>query len=516
MDLGYAFFSRNARLYPNKPAIVDGEQCLSFSQLNERVNRLVNALAARGVEKGDRVAILAQNCGEYYEVFGAGEKGGRIVVPLNWRLVGRELCYQINNAEPAVLIVGEGYVDLVESIRPEIPCVQHYLVLGDQRPGFEAYESFLAEGSPAEPEVEIKPDDPVYILYTSGTTGIPKGAVLTQRGQMHNAELMLGEQGIRPGERVLTVLPMFHLAAKNVMNYHLMRGNTGYVMAKFDPGEVLETIEREKITHVHVAPTMLVFMLEVPDISRYDLSSLNTILYATAPMPVDLLKRCIEVFGPVFQQAYGQTESGPLITLLHKEDHKTVGTPAELRRLGSCGLPVIGVQVRVVDENGSEVRPGEVGEITARSDLIMSGYWNNPEATAQAIRDGWLHTGDLATVDEDGYVYIVDRKKDMIISGGENVYPREVEEVLYTHPAVLEVSVIGAPDPRWGESVRAVVSLRQGTTVTEQELIDYCRGRLAGYKRPKSVVFVDTFPKNPSGKILKRELRKMFSQPMGT
>ena len=516
---------RNEKLYPNKLAVICGDRRVTFAELEARVNRLVNALLARGVRKGDRIAILAKNCVELFEVYGAAEKGGFIIVPLNWRLQPHELAVLINDCSPSVLFVEQGYVEAINSIRAQVPGVGHFVAIGTEAAGSEAvadlegfgagyqnYEAVLQGASVEDAGIEVLEDDVAYIIYTSGTTGLPRGAMHTHRGQVEDARTLSLEIGIVPSDVYLSTMPLFHIGGHAVALAYFHRGATNLVMRDFDAEEMLRLIHRERVTSVQVVPTMIAFALDLPNLASYDVSSLRTIFYASAPMPVALLRRSMEVFGNIFFQAYGQTESGPVITVLRKEDHVPNGSEREVRRLASCGRAALDVDVRVVDEQGREVRPGEVGEIIARSDWNMIGYWNQPELTEQTIRKGWLYTGDMATVDEDGYIYIVDRKKDMIISGGENIYPREVEEVLYRHPAVLEAAVIGVPDDKWGESVKAVVVLKSGASATEAEIIEHCKAGLASYKKPKSVDFVQVLPKTPSGKVLKRDLRERYWQ----
>jgi acyl-CoA synthetase (AMP-forming)/AMP-acid ligase II len=408
------------------------------------------------------------------------------------------------------LLVSDEYVPTIGKLQSELPGIQHFISLDGQATGMQAYQALLDAQPTRDPHIAITPDDLAYIMYTSGTTGRPKGAMLTHRGQVADAQSMLMELSLRPSDKHLAVMPFFHVGGRAVPLTHFYRGCTIAISSGFDPTQALTLIERHRLNTIQVVPTMIAFMLDLPDLDRFDVSSLNMIFYASSPMPVELLRRAIDKFGSIFVQGYGQTESGPLSTLLGKEDHVTGGTAEQLRRLASAGRPVMNVEARVVDFEGRDVPHGEVGEIIVRSDLNMSGYWNNPEATAEAIRDGWLHTGDMATMDDAGYIYIVDRKKDMIVSGGENIYPREVEEELYAHPAVLEAAVIGVPDPVWGESVKALVVLKKDARTSEEELIEHCKTHLASYKKPKSVEFRKELPKTPSGKILKRVLREKY------
>lgn len=503
-------FTRNAKLYPNKVGIVYGDRRLTYQELNLRVNRLISAMYARGIGKGDRVAILSKNCPEYMEAYGLAEKGGIILVPLNWRLVARELKFMLADSGAKAIIVSQEYLQTINSIRQELPEMKIYISLESPAQGYEGYEDLMAKGSPGEPSIYIDPEDVAYIIYSSGTTGLPKGIMLTHAGQLDCAISQLTE--LRSGQHSvsLTVIPLFHSGGKSSTLSHFFRGCTLVFIKEFDTREVLEAIQREKVTVTQMVPSMVAFLLDYPDFAQYNLSSLQTIFYVGAPMPLGLLKRAIQAFGPVFCQGYGLTESGPLATFFCREDHITEGDSKVLERLKSCGKPALICEVRVVNEHGQDVKPGEVGEIAVKNRRLMKGYWNQPEKTGDTLRNGWLYTGDMATVDEEGYLYIVDRKADLIISGGENIYPREIEEVLYTHPAVLEAAVIGVPDDKWGETVKAFISLKQGTTVSETEIIDFCKQNLASYKKPKSVEFLSEIPKNASGKILKTVLRNKF------
>jgi len=371
----------------------------------------------------------------------------------------------------------------------------------------------MEEGSEAEPQVEIKGDDLMNIFLTSGTTGRPKGALRTHHHNCLNALSAAIEVGVRPDDRVLLLFPFYHVTFEDRF-CHLMLGNT-FVLRRegsFDPAQVLDLLSKHRITICQFVPTMISSMLENKDIETYDLSALRLILYAAAPMPVELLKKAMGRFKCGFMQFYGQTETGPMTTILRPEDHVLEGAPHEVERLASCGRPVLIFDAMVVDETGKEVAPGQVGELVVRSETTVGGYWELPEESAATMKGGWLHTGDFARRDEEGFIFIVDRKGDMIISGGKNIYPREIEEVLYQHPQVREAMVIGVPDPHWGESVKAIVVLKNGVKVEAQEIIDFCKQNLASYKKPKTVEFWDSLPKSPTGKLLKRVVRDKFLQ----
>jgi acyl-CoA synthetase (AMP-forming)/AMP-acid ligase II len=379
----------------------------------------------------------------------------------------------------------------------------------------EAYGDLLEGLSTDEPEAKVCPEDHLVIFYTSGTTGTPRGAVYSHGAKLENTLVKALDIGLASGDRHLVVLPMFHIGGDSHIWPFFLTGGCNVISPKptFDPKEMMQTINDERITDVHIVPTQLVALLNLPEMERHSLPSLKRVWYAASPMPVEVLKRGISAFGPIFLQGYGQTESGPHTTVLGKADHLRASESEDgVKALASCGKPCIGVHMRIVDLEGQDVPAETVGEIIVRSRRIMSEYWRRPEETAVAIEDGWLHTGDLGYYDEEGYVYIVDRKKDMIITGGENVFPKEVEEVLYRHPAVLEAAVIGVPDAYWVERVHAVIALRKDVQVTEQEIINFCREHIAKYKAPKSVEFVDDLPKNPQGKILKKVLRAKYQK----
>jgi len=504
---------RNALLYPDREAFVYGPQRVTFAEYNARVNSLIHALWSMGVKKGDVIGILSWNCLDYVDVYGAAMKGGFIVSPFNPRLQASELDYLLNYSEANTLFVGPELVEIVESLRPRLSRVKHFISFEGSVPNMIAHRDLLATHSREEPDIQVEEDDPLAIIYTSGTTGVPRGALYTQRRFLDDTRTLVIIMGLQPGDKHIQIMPLFHIGGGTHFRAFFYIGGTTVIMPQrsFDPAATLQVIQDEKATDIDIVATHLVAMLALPDLDKYDLSSLKRMWYAASPMPVEVLKRGMKTWGPIFAQAYGETESGPAITDLPRQDHCVLDKPLEEQKiLASAGRPSIGVHVRVVDDKDNDVKPGEVGEIIVQSKHIMVEFWHKPDETRETLINGWLHTGDMGTYNERGYVYIVDRKRDMIISGGENIYPREVEETIYQHPSVLEAAVIGIPDPYWVEKVHAVVTLKEGASLTEQELIDFCKQTLARYKAPKSVEFVDALPKNPAGKILKRELREKY------
>jgi long-chain acyl-CoA synthetase len=433
---------------------------------------------------------------------------------LNTRLAAAEFEFILNDGEVKALILGPEFLPIYEQFRAGTPGLRHVIVTnGDCPAGTIDYDTLVANNPPLDHSVrEWDEDEMLDLCYTGGTTGLPKGVMLTQRNVVSNAEHAIMTFGFGEGDTWLHVAPMFHLADAWACYALTMIGGRHVFTPSFTPQGTLEAIQQHRVTKTILVPTMINFIVNFPGKDGYDLTSLDTLIYGASPMPVDRLLAAVKVFGPILLQAYGMTETAPLATAWQKSWLNFAGGEAEMKRLSSCGREISGVEVRVVNqETGLDVKPGEVGEVLMRGPNVMLGYWKRPKETAEALRDGYMHSGDVATVDSENFVYIVDRAKDMIISGGENVYSTEVENAIFEHPAVLEAAVIGVPDERWGEAVLAVVVPREGMTVTPEAIIEHCKGLIAGYKCPKQVVIQsEPLPTSGPGKILKTEIRKPY------
>ena len=511
MNVGY-LVTRAARQFPGRIAVIEGDRCSTFAQVNERSNRIANALAGLGVRPGDRVAVITHNCLEYVELEFALSKGGFVAVPLNSRLATKDHLFMIADAGANTLVLGRGFGNLFVGLEDQMPQVERVIALGEPGHGQVTYEELATQGSPNDPATlnTVTMSDLHNIMYTSGTTGRPKGVIHTHRVKWTTTLNLLTDLGpIRADDKLLHVAPLTHGTGFFVLPWFI-RGAANVILPGADPRQVCETIEREQVTTFKLVPTVLVRLLASPELDQHDLSSLHTIIYGASPMPVDKLREGLRRFGPVFAQIYGQAEAPITICVLPKEDHVLDGAPEQTRRLAAAGRPFTNVAVRVVDDNNQDLAPGEVGEVILKGDHTMIGYWNLPQATAESLRDGWVYTRDLGYIDDTGYVYLVDRKSDMIISGGFNVYPREIEEVLYTHPEVLEACVFGVPDEKWGEAVKATLVLRPNGRADPAALIDYCGRHLAGFKKPKSIDFMSELPKNAYGKIQRNVLRDPY------
>ena len=505
--------AHSKKISGTRQAVACGETRYTWEELDQRTDALARGLASLGVVRGDRVAVLMLNCHRYLELYYACARMGAVIVPLNIRLARQEIVFILNDSESKVLIVDKPFA-LYATGRDTFPAVERVVYCGEETPeSMINYDDVVSKGSHMQESVdqEMEDDDLAGLFYTGGTTGRAKGVVLSHKNVMSNAINSIIAFGFTNQDKRLHAAPMSNIADIGGVFALTMSGACHVFIPTFDPMHVLEAVQKEQVTVTVLVPTMLNAMLYHPDVDKYDFSSIRRLIYGASPMPVELLKRGLQKWGQIFAQGYGMTETSPLLTVLDPVDHILDGTPEQVRRLSSCGKEVLGVEVRVVNIEGEDVHPGEIGEIIARGPNVMLGYWRMPEATSAAIVEGWMHTGDLATIDEENYIYIVDRTKDMIISGGENIYSVEVENALYTHPAVLEVAVIGIPDKTWGEAVHAVVVCKPGMQVTSDKLIEHSRSLIAGYKVPRSVEFSqDALPKSGAGKILKRDLREKY------
>lgn len=500
----------NCKKYPERTCVVDGNIRLTYGEMERRASRLAHGLAGMGVSPGDRVAIFQTNCYQFAEMIYAIAKIGGIIVTLNFRLVGEETAYILNNSSAKVLLAGDRYAGMIESIRKVTPSLEQCICIGTPQPGMVEYEALLAaEKEDPCPCVTVDKDDTAYLIYTSGTTGRPKGAMLTY----DNVKSLFPEEneGTASLGAMLVNVPMYHIAGINTAIIALHNAEKLVFLAQFEPGLFLDTIEKEAVGYAYVVPTMLQAILDYPDFSRCNLSSLKLIGYGASPMPLDLLLRAKRELPTDYANYFGMTEAMGTISACSEEDHKLEGSDEEIahktHRLSGIGHEIAGMEVRIFDDQDREVPAGTVGEIVARGRKIMKGYWRNPAATEETLRSGWLHTGDLAFMDEDGYLYLQGRKKDMIIRGGENIYPVEIEAVLEKHPQVAEAAVIGVPDAYWGEIVKAVIVLKPGQKVTQEEIIDYCKQHMASYKKPALVEFRSSLPRNAMQKVLKTVLR---------
>jgi acyl-CoA synthetase (AMP-forming)/AMP-acid ligase II len=490
----------HGRQQPDGAALVHAGRTTTYGALDRAASRVANALIAEGIGPQARVAHLDKSTDQFFELLFGVAKANAVMVSVNWRLAPPEVLHIVNDAEAEILFVGEEYVPVVEKIRDGLKTVRRIIAFGKP---FETWQ----EAQPAtDPNLPTRPTDTAVQFYTSGTTGLPKGAELINRNFSSMMPLWTKEWLLAPGVPNLVCLPMFHIGGAGWGIAGLFAGATNHVVREFVPAEILATVERERLQVMLLVPAMILFLLQAPQIRETDLSSLRLIVYGAAPIPAELLKQAMAVFPCGFQQVYGLTETTGAITVLPTADHD----PNDAQKLLSCGYAQEGVELRIVGDDGKDLPTGKVGEIAVRSAQVMGGYWKLPEATARAVQGDWFFTGDAGYLDDKGYLYIYDRVKDMIVSGGENIYPAEVESALFGHPSVADVAVIGVPDERWGEAVKAVVVKKPDIDVTPAELIEWARERVAGYKLPKSVDFIDALPRNPTGKILKRELRKAY------
>jgi len=507
-----------ARVFGRKQGVVCEDRRFTYREFDERCDRLSGAVQRLGLKKGERAAYLSFNCHRLLEAYYGVPQIGAVLLPLNIRLSPEELAYILNDSAPRLLFFDPEFIPVVESLRPQVNSVEHFIALRGLKPGWahpKFYDELIAEAEPAEIDYrDLDENSVAELFYTSGTTAHPKGVMLTHRNlYLHAFYTAAALRGGDDEVHVYTV-PLFHVNSWGAPHIITLGGGRHVMIKKFDPLTVLDLIQRERVTRLHMVPTMVIAIVNHPDFSKYDLSSVREVMMGGAPTNTALVRQVEQkIPGCVAKGGYGLTETSPVITIAHMKAH-LAGDSEEtrLRRKATAGYALAGTEIRVVDLEGREVPwDGQaVGEVVVRGDVVMEGYWNQPEATVQAIRDGWFHTGDLATIDEEGYILIVDRDKDMILSGGENIASAEVERAIHGHPAVLECAVIAVPDDTWGEVPKALVALKAGQTASEEEIIAHCRNHLGGFKSPKSVEFVESLPKGGTEKILKKVLREKY------
>lgn len=499
--------ARWARKQPDRECLIFKDKRFTYKQLDERVNRLANALADLGITKGDKVGLISMNSIEVIEVFFALAKLGAVAVPNNFRFKGPEHVYQLNQSDTMALVFSKMYEDLVSSIQPELAKIKHYICIGENAlPNTLNYENLLKNSSPKPPNVYVDDDDPAFIMYTSGTTGKPKGVVVTHKNQFVRSMTFNFHEVKIKLRRYALLYPLFHLGATELFFVTFFRGSKIIILDDFTPENIMATIQKEKIDHLEMVSTLWNWVVNHPNIDNYNLSSIRMAGVSAAPSQGSLKERILGILPDIYiEDSFGMTETsgdGTSCTI----------TKDSMEKIASVGLPSLNIEARLVDDNDIDVPVGQVGEIIYRGPSIIKEYYKQAEATREAFKGGWFHSGDLMQQGEDGHFYVVGRKKDMIISGGENIYPAEIEEVLYSHPKILEAAVIGVPDQEWGESVRAIIVLKQGEELKEDEVIKYCMERMASFKKPKSVQFVDAMPKSTTGKILKYVLRERANQ----
>jgi acyl-CoA synthetase (AMP-forming)/AMP-acid ligase II len=508
MNIG-TLVNRAARWYSDKTAVACAGKERTFTEIDENSNKCANSLAKLGLVKGDRVGLYADNSVEYFEAVFGLFKSGIVGVGVNSMLSVQEAIYIINDSGARVVITSPRVAESLFSMKSRLPAVERYICIGKAPKGELDYYEFIKGQSSSPPNVQLEEDDLAQLFYTGGTTGVPKGAMVTHR-VVNNVIMNMQADLCHVTQRDI-VLSSGSLAHAN--GYYCLlffiEGAKIIIPEGYVPKDILSTIEREKVTVLPGYPTTLIRLIDYPDIKKFNLSSLRLITYGASPMPTEKLRKALEIFGNKLAQGYGQAEALMTITFLTPEDHM-FALAERPERLASCGRPYLTQEVRVVDNEDNDVPYGQTGEVVTRGKVCMAGYWNQPEATAKTIRGGWVYTGDIGWMDEEGYLYLVDRKKDIIITGGENVYAREVEDVINSHPAVSEAAVIGVPDDSWGESIKAVIALKPGMKATSEEIIQYCKERLSSYKKPKTVEFVDELPKTAANKISKKDLRARY------
>ena len=485
-----------------------GDRETTYKEFDSYANQIAQGLIALDCTPDTRVAFLAKNSDYFFEFLYGTLKSRTVAVGVNWRLAPPEVAFIVNDSKSEVLFVGSEFFGLIEQIKDDLPHVKKIIAVGDVHEEWENFVDWRDAQRDEDPFIETLPDDDVIQLYTSGTTGHPKGVQLTNNN-FSSANIMAKQgyyrQSFREESVNLVCMPVFHVAGTNMGLAGYVFGCKSIIIPEVDPTLILELIEKEKIENTLFVPAVILFLIQHPEVENVDWSSLKTVVYGASPIAQDTLEKAIQIMDCEFWQVYGLTETNGAVTFLSPEDHD----PSK-NKLRSCGKPGYGAEIRIEDEDGKELAVGEVGEIVIKSDNNMKAYWNRPEATEESIVDGWFYSGDAGFFDEDGFLYIHDRVKDMIVSGGENIYPAEVENALMSHEDILDAAVVGIPDDKWGEAVKGFVVIKEGVELNEVDIISYARTQIAGYKCPKSINYVNELPRNPSGKILRREIRDPF------
>ena len=508
-----------AMIVPDRHAIVFDDRRMTFGELADRVSRLANGLADLGVGAGDRVAVMQVNCNEHIECYFATAKLDAIFVPINFRARSEELSFMLNDSGVKAIILGQRYQDMVRQVKPELTTLEHQITLEAPADDFVSYEDLIANSSDEERFPAADGDDVTIIMFTAGTTGTPKGVMLSHNSFSSYILANVEPVDMEVAEKNILTVPLHHIAGVQAVMAAIYGGRTLVLQRQFDEEGWMKLVQDEQVNRAMMVPTMLKRLMDQPSFGSYDLSSLRVITYGAAPMPLEVIKKAIVEFPDTrFINAFGQTETASTITMLPPDAHEIrEGDPdydQKMKRLGSIGKPLPDVEVRIVDEDGHDVALGENGEIVARGERLMKGYWNREEATRETLRGGWLYTGDLGYWDDEGFIFLSGRAKDFLKRGGEMIAPEEVEQIIMSHPAVDEAAIIGVPDIEWGERVRAIVVRKPGMELTMEEVVEHCRPRMAGFKRPEDVIFIEELPRNPMGKVLKRVLREEYPEPI--